>query len=284
MIKPRHAFQCALVVAAGLMAGACSTPKNVTYFQDTDSAAIIASARHTPVSVRPGDRLAIIVKTKDPALSDLFNLPVYSTRIGQGGSLNGTGAESRMYTGPNAESVANYTVSPEGDIDFPMIGKLHVSGMTRAELSGFIKGELMGRDLVKDPTVVVEFLSAGINVLGEVLRPGRYDMNKDDITLLDALALAGDLTINGQRQNVKVLREENGQLETYIIDLTDASSMVASPGYRLRQNDVIYVEPDKIKKRSTTVNGNNALSLSFWMSVASVLTSVVTTVAVFVNK
>ena len=109
-------------------------------------------------------------------------------------------------------------------------------------------------------------------------------MNRDNITLIDALALAGDLTINGQRKNVKVLREENGKLNTYVIDLTDASSMVASPGYRLQQNDVIYVEPDKIKKRSTTVNGNNTMNLSFWISVASVLTSVITTVAVFVTK
>lgn len=275
----------AIIAASVLFAlGSCSTPKTVTYFQDTDSAAIIENVKQAPITVKPEDRLAIIVKTSDPALSDLFNLPVYSSRVGAGGSYSGTGAEMRSYSGPSSDGIANYTVSPEGDIDFPVLGKLHVAGMTRAELSGFIKGELMGRNLVKDPTVVVEFLSAGINVIGEVNKPGRYDMNRDNITLIDALALAGDLTINGQRKNVKVLREENGKLNTYVIDLTDASSMVASPGYRLQQNDVIYVEPDKIKKRSTTVNGNNTMNLSFWISVASVLTSVITTVAVFVTK
>ena len=156
--------------------------------------------------------------------------------------------------------------------------------MTRAELSGYIKGELVGRELVKDPTVLVDFLSTGISVLGEVSRPGRYDLNRDDINIIEALTLAGDLTINGQRENVKVVRIEDGKVNTYVLDLTDAASLVKSPAFYLSQNDVIYVEPNAQKKRSSTVNGNNALSVSFWVSVASLLTSVVTTIAVFINK
>ncbi len=261
----------------------CSVPKNVAYFQDADTATIIEASRLTPMKIKPGEKLSIVVKAQDPQVSALLNLPVYSTRIGQGSSVNGSGASMRSYSA-QSESVASYTVSPEGDIDFPVLGKLHVSGMSRSELSGYIKGELMGRGIAKDPTVIVEFLSAGVNIIGEVNRPGRYDMNKDNLTIIDALALAGDLSINGQRKNIKVLRMENGEIKTYVLDITDTKSIVNSPGYLLEQNDVVYVEPDNIKKRSTTLNANNALSVGFWMSVASVLTSVVTTVAVLVSR
>lgn len=273
-----------LAVAAALMMVGCSVPKDVAYFQDIDSATILETAQAMPIKVKAGDKLAIVVKAKDPAIANLFNLPVYTNRIGQGGSTNGNGVEFRSYTAAGNESVADYTVSPNGTIDFPVLGELHIAGMTRAELAGYIKGELMGRELVKDPTVIVEFLSTGISVIGEVNRPGRYDMNRDDLTLLEALTLAGDLTITGQRENIRVLRKENGKLKTYIVDLRDANSLVNSPAYYLQQDDIIYVEPNKMRKRSTTVNGNNALSVSFWISVASLLTSVVTTVAVFINK
>ncbi len=273
-----------MAVILTIAATGCSVPKNVTYFQDTDAIAVFEAARKAPIKVKAGDKLAIVVKSKDPALSSLFNLPTYSNRIGQGNAVSGTGSELRSYTVGTSDNMAAYNVSSEGTIDFPFLGTLNVAGMTRAELSGFIKGELMGRDLIKDPTVIVEFLNTGVNVMGEVAHPGRYDMNVDNLSVLQALALAGDLTINGQRQNVKVIREENGKVTTYTLDLTDAAGLMKSPAYYLQQNDVVYVEPDTMKKRSTTVNGNNALSVGFWVSVASLLTSVVTTIAVFINK
>ncbi len=267
-----------------LLLTGCKVPKDVAYFQNLDTNTILETVKETPIKVRPGDKLAIVVKTKDANISDLFNLPVYSSRIGQGGSTNGNNVELRPYTGTASESVASYTVSPDGTIDFPVLGKLNINGMTRAEVSGFIKGEIMGRQLAKDPVVLVEFLNVGISVIGEVNSPGRYDLNRDDLTVLDAIALAGDLLITGQRNNVKVLRKKNGKVEVYNLDLTNAESMLQSPGYYLQQDDVIYVEPNTMSKRSTTVNGNNALSVSFWISVASLLTSVVTTIAVFINK
>lgn len=279
------------LVFRGLIAGmiaivmtGCGVPKGVAYFQDMDSTVILETAQNAPIKVKPGDKLSIVVKSKDPQLSALFNLPVYSSRVGQGASVNGSGAELRPYTGSQSESVASYTVSSSGDIDFPVLGTMKVAGMTRSELAGFIKGELMGRELVKDPTVVVEFLSTGINIIGEVNRPGRYDLNRDNLNIIEALSLAGDLTINGQRENVKVVRIEDGKVNTYVLNLTDAASLVKSPAFYLAQNDVIYVEPNAQRKRSSTVNGNNALSVSFWVSVASLLTSVVTTIAVFINK
>lgn len=284
MKRTRVVVRSILVGAVALIATGCSVPKDVAYFQDVDSTTIIESAQSSIIKVKPGDKLSIIVKSKDPQLSALFNLPIYSSRVGQGGSTNGSGAELRTYTGSNAESVASYTVNPDGQIDFPVLGYIKVAGMSRAEIAGYIKGELMGRNLVKDPTVAVELLSSGISVMGEVNKPGRFDMNRDQINILEALSLAGDLTINGQRQNIRVIREENGKVNTYMLDLTDAASLMKSPAFYLQQNDVIYVEPNKQRKRSSTVNGNNAMSVSFWVSVASLLTSVVTTIAVFINK
>lgn len=284
MKRIRLAFRGLIAGMAMLVMTGCSVPKDVAYFQDIDATTVLESAQRAPIKVKPGDKLSIVVKSKDPALSALFNLPVYSSRIGQGGSTNGSNAELRSYTGGQSESVASYTVTPEGEIDFPVLGYIKVGGMTRSELAGYIKGELMGRELVKDPTVVVEFLSSGINVIGEVSRPGRYDLNRDDLNILEALSLAGDLTITGQRKNVKVIRVENGQVNTYSLDLTDAGSLMKNPAFYLQQDDVIYVEPNNMKKRQTTVNGNNALSTGFWISVASLITSAVTTIGVFINK
>lgn len=283
-MKLRRMAGAIIATAALFFMNSCTAPKNVTYFQDLDSATILESVKKAPITVKAGDKISIVVKSKDPELSALFNLPVYSSRIGQGSSVNGTNATLRAYNGSASESVANYTVTPEGDIDFPILGMIKVAGMTRSEVAAYIRGELVGRQLVKDPTVTVEFLSSGINVLGAVNAPGRYDLNRDDLNILQAISLAGDLSINGERKNVKVIRIEDEKVKTYELDLTDATSMVKSPGFYLQQDDVIYVEPNAQLKRSSTVNGNNALSVSFWISVASLLTTVVTTVAVFVKK
>lgn len=262
----------------------CKTPEKVAYFQDTDSKEIIEIAAAKQITVQPGDKISIVVKSKDPAIADLFNLPVYTTRVGVGGSSVSPGITLRGNSGINSENVASYTVDSKGDIDFPVLGMLHIAGMTRSELSGYIKGELMGRNLVKDPTVIVDFLSSGVDIIGEVKNPGRYDINKDKITVIEAISLAGDLLLTGQRENVKVLRKEGETLHTYKIDLTNATATAQSPAYYLQPGDVIYVEPTKMQKRNTTVNGNNALSVGFWVSVASLLTSVVTTLAVFIKK
>ena len=262
----------ALSMGAMLLTG-CTTPKNVAYFQDLDETVIAEAAHRRAIRVQPEDKLSIIVNSKDPTLAALFNLPVISNRLGQNNTYNGTGAVARNYS-QNAEGISSYTVDPQGNIDFPVLGEIHVGGMTRSEVAAFIKGELVGRDLIKDPTVTVEFLNVGISVMGEVNNAGRYDMNRDNITILEALALAGDLTIQGKRENVLVIREENGEMKSYRLDLTNGGEMLKSPGYFLKQDDIVYVEPNGVRKRQTTVNGNTALSASFWVSVASLLTSV----------
>lgn len=262
------------VAFAALMLGGCSTPKNVAYFQDLDETVVTEVTERTAIRVQPEDKLSIVVTSKDPSLAAMFNLPIISNRAGQSASVSGTGSTIRTYAGNYNDGIANYTVSPQGTIEFPVLGTLKIEGMTRNEVAAFIKGELMGRDLIKDPTVVVEFLNVGISIMGEVGHPGRYDLNRDNISLLEALSLAGDLTIQGKRDNVLVIREENGKMQTYRVDLTNAREMLKSPGYYLKQNDIIYVEPNGVRKRQTTVNGNTALSASFWVSVASLLTSI----------
>ena len=207
-------------VGAGFLLTGCGAPKNITYFQNEES--IVQMAQANPIKLKADDKLSIVVKSKDPAVSDLFNLGIYTSRYGTNGAQVISGSQVKSFRPGSNDGVSYYTVDPQGCIDFPVLGSLKVAGMTRSELSGFIKGELMGRELVKDPTVTVEFVNTGINVMGEVMTPGRYDINRDHLTVLDALSLAGDLTINGRRENVKVLREENGeQKEVEIMETVD---------------------------------------------------------------
>ncbi len=162
---------------------------------------------------------------------------------------------------------------------FPVLGKLHIGGMRREQVATYITEELVSRDLVKDPVVTVEFGNTGISVIGEVASPGRYEFNKDRVTIIDALAMAGDLTQNGQRENVMVLRElDNGNQQAYRIDLTDATQLASSPVFYLQQNDVIYVEPNDKKKRETTPNGNTPYTPSFWVSMGSFAVTIATLV------
>lgn len=269
----KKSFHIGLIAALLILMGSCGTPKEIAYFDDFQTVTQVENQARQQIKVRPDDKLQITVSSKDPQLAALFNLPAVTSRLGQGGTVY-NGANSNYNYGVANEGINCYTVTPAGDIDFPVLGMLHVEGMTRSELAGFIKGELMGRNLIKDPTVVVEFINTGISVLGEVKNPGRYLMNRDELTILDALSMAGDLTIQGQRTNVKVLRKEGDATKIYLVDLTKGQDLFSSPVYYLQQDDVIYIEPNDYRKRETTVNGNTAMSAGFWMSVVSVLTSV----------
>ncbi len=232
----------------------------------------IASAQTKQITVKPFDKLSIVVSCKDPALAQMFNLQVFTNTSAQRSGYNGT-ENFRDYSVGYSDGIDGFTVSPQGTIDYPILGILKVEGMTRNELAAFIKGEIMGRGLIKDPIVTVEFLNVGVSVLGEVMQPGRYDMNVDVINIMEAISLAKDLTIQGNRKNVKVIRKEGDKVQTYIVDLTDAKALLNSPAYYLQQGDIVYIEPNAMKKRQSTTNGNNVLNVSFWLSVASLLTS-----------
>lgn len=270
----RFLKQTLAIIILAAAASSCSTPKKIAYFQDADNAELISVITEgKAITVQPHDKLSIVVSSKDPDLAQIFNLNLVVNRTGQDRSFSGTGAELRDYALGTNEGIAHFTVSDEGTIDYPMLGVINIEGMTRNEVAAFIKGELMGKNLIKDPVVTVEFLNTGVSVLGEVNRPGRFDINTDVLTLPEALALAGDMTIQGQRENVMVLRRNGDKMETLRVNVTDTKSMLQSPAFYLNQGDVIYVEPNNVRKRQTTANGNNLANLSFWISVASLITT-----------
>ena len=242
----------------------CKAPQ-VGYFDDLKYGQSLEVSQVTDIRLRPDDKISIVVNSKDPLLADLFNLPVISHRVGysQSSSTN------------SSQQMSVYTIDRNGEIDFPVLGKLKVAGLRREEVAETIKSLLISRNLVKDPVLTVEYANLGFNVLGEVSRPGRYTFDRDHLTLLDAISMAGDLTIQGRRETVLVMRESTpGQRTSYYVDLRSGRQLLQSPAFYIQQNDVIYVAPNDFRARQTTVNGNNVLSAPFWISVASLLTSI----------
>lgn len=242
----------------------CKTPTNVSYFQDAvREKNIMNDIVAQQLKILPGDVLNIVVHSRDPQLAALFNLSIQGYRIGQ-----------TSVSGNQSQATTPFTVDNNGDIDYPQLGRLHIAGMTRDQLAEYIKTRLVEEDRCRDAVVTVEMSNVYINVLGEVARPGRYALTKDRITVLDALGMAGDLTIQGRRNNVIVLRHKGNSTETYTLNLQSIKDVASSPAYYLQQDDVVYVEPNDYRKRQTTVNGNNSLSTGFWISVASLLMTI----------
>ena len=254
-----------VVSAVAALAVSCAAPTSISYFQDADAHGLSQPVQENHIRLRPEDKVAIIVNTSNDQLTNLFNLPYISQRLG---------GVSQSVSSNYSQAVSGYTVDESGDIDFPVLGKIHVEGLTRPELATCIKEALVSRDLVKEPVVTVEFMNLTVSVMGEVNRPGRYAIEKDKLTLLDALSMAGDLTIYGNRENVKVLRLVDGQQVSFKVNLCDAQSVFSSPVYFVQQDDLIYIEPNEMRARQSTVNGNNVRSTSFWISVASLAASV----------
>lgn len=256
-----------LLLAIGiLLLSACGTSKKVVYFQDLKPGeSEIKLPEVQAVTVQPEDKISIIVNSRDPQLTDLFNLPYVTRQLGQ---------SSNTYTSQNSQGISGYTVDSNGEIDFPVLGKIYVAGKKREQIAEYIRSELMRENLVKDPVVTVEFMNLCVSVMGEVNHPGRFAIDRDRITVLDALSMAGDLTIYGNRSKVLVMRQEGDVQRVYGLNLTSGEHVYTSPAYYLQQNDVVYVEPNSVKARQSTVNGNNVRSTSFWISLASLLTSI----------
>lgn len=237
--------------------------RDMNYLEDLQAGDTTVIADIPTIRVKTDDKLSVVINSRDPQLANLFNLPIVTYRVGQ------------TNIAPSNQEVSNYTVDSQGNIDFPVVGKIHVAGLSREEIAAKVKNELITKNLVKDPVVTVEFTNHAISVLGEVNKPGRYGIDRDKITILDAIGMAGDLTIYGKRKDILVLREENGKQIPYKINLCSGRELLSSPAYYLQQNDVIYVEPNNVRARQSTVNGNNVRSSSFWLSLASLLTTVV---------
>lgn len=240
-----------------ILFSACNSTKEVVYLQDVVPLKQQDIERKYEVFIHEDDLLAIMVNSKDPELALPFNMPMVTYQIGSEG-----GGQQR---------ILGYLVDTNGDIDFPILGKLHVAGLSRLELRDLIKEKLISGDYIKDPVVTVQFLNYKVSVMGEVARPGSFTITGDRITLLEALSMAGDLTIYGRRDRVAVIREENGKRTILFHDLR-SSDIFTSPCYYLQQNDIVYVEPNKAKAGQRDINQNN--SVSVWLSAVSVLAAV----------
>ena len=257
------------VVLSGAMAllFACSTPTNIAYIQDVREGTILTPPPASAIRLKPMDQISIIVSCRDPQVAAMFNLPTYTRRIGEQSNLS-------TNLGSNTNGMSGYTVGSNGAIDFPIIGEVIIAGLTREQAADLIKERLVDSKQIKDPVVTVEFMNLGFSVLGEVVRPGRYAIDRDRFTVLDALSRAGDLTIDGQRENVTLLRNEGGRDEVYQINLLNAQSLYSSPAFYVQQGDIIYVTPNERRQRESTINGNTIRSTSFWISLSSLATSV----------
>lgn len=265
------------LLAVLLLMASCATNKKITYFQDIAVSIDTTGAMRLPpdITLRPDDKISIIVNTRDPELTSLFNLPYISRILGQQGET----------TSGSSHGASGYIVKGDGTIDFPVLGVISVAGMTRDEVAAYIKDMLIARNLVNDPVVTVEFLNLQFSVIGEVRSPGSYKITRDRVTLLEAISGAGDLTINGKRDNVLVLRPDStGKLYAYQVDIRSFENVVNSPVYYIHQNDYIYVEPNKKKANESTVNANTVSSASFWISITSLLASLASTVTLILVR
>ena len=248
------------VSCAAFVLSSCVSYKKVPYFQNADQTNLSASRGIHDARIMPKDVLSISVTTPDREISSQFNQLVYNTMQAGGSRSISSGSGSMM----------PYTVGADGNINFPIIGKISVQGLTRRECEDKIAG-LVKPYLSSDinPVVVVEFQSYTVTVLGEVSRPGAFNVNSEKYSILQALGAAGDMTIYGMRDNVLLIREDaKGEKTTHRLDLNDAN-VINSPYFYLQQNDVVYVQPNKAKAKNSDIGS----STSLWFSATSILIS-----------
>lgn len=258
------------VCAFVLMLSSCAAPQNIAYFQNKVVDQPEEIDKHAGIVIQPKDMLSIVVSSRNPELVVMFNLPVVSYQAG-----------SEVVTS-GYQRLMGYVVDNEGYIDFPVLGPIKVSGLTRWELSELIKDKLVKEGLLTDAVVTVEFMNFKVSVIGEVSAPGTYTIEGDKVTILQAISLARDLTIFGQRENVTVIRERDGQRIIYEVNLCDAD-LFKSPAYYLQQNDVVYVQPSEIKARQSTTDEKALRLTSILVSSGSLLVSIASLIVNLIN-
>lgn len=249
----------------------CSTPKDVMYFQDAKLLDGMAVQAEQQLRLHPEDKINIVVNSSNPMLEQQFTLTTINSNYILGASVS---PKTTVGSTSSYGQMVAYTVDEQGTIEFPVLGKISVGGKTRKEVAQYIQSRLVARELVSDPIVTVEYVNMGINVLGEVNKAGHIDINKDHFTIVDALSRAGDLTINGNRRNILVTRQVDGQNQVYTLDLTNMQSLLQSPAYYLQQNDLVYVSPTNKRKREANATGNTFNTPAIWISIASLLTTI----------
>lgn len=261
-MKLRHI---ALALVLGAAVTSCSTSKTVLpYFTDisTVTSGVFEAGNYSP-EIKPDDELLITVSSINPEATAIYNLP-----------LSNPAKQTELFK-VSTPSQQTYKVDSEGDINFPVLGKMHVAGLTTEALQQKLT-ELISKD-VEDPLVSVSLVNFRVVVAGEVKTPKAINVGRSRFSILDALSEAGDLTEYGERSNVLLVREENGERKFVHLDL-NSSETLNSPYFYLQQNDYIYVEPNKVRQANSKYNQNNSFKLtviSTIVSAASVIASLV---------
>lgn len=245
-----------------LLVIACSTPQELAYVHDATRDSAIALSGQFSKGIQPNDILYIYVESEIPEAAVQFNQETNKVAVRDGVVLNSSGSK-----------VQGYLVNHDGDILFPVLGKIHVAGMTHNELAKMIEQRIVSEGYITDPVVTVKLQNFKVSILGDVARPGQIFIDGERITIFEALSMVGDLTIYGQRQNVTVIREENGVRTIGTLDLS-SKDVFESPYYYLHQNDVVYVEPNMKKKKSADRDPIVMSYISAAVSIVSVLASV----------
>lgn len=251
-----------LLVLLVVSAASCSTYKKINYIQDAQLDTALTMIANQGILIQPMDMISIVVSSRDPELARIYNLPVVTYQAGSESSVSNFN-----------QHLIGYSVDNDGNIQFPELGTIHVAGLNRWQLAELIREKLSS--LVKDAVVTVQFMNFKISVTGEVTSPGVFDISGDKITIFEAISLARNLTIYGRRDGVYVIREQNGNRTIYQVDLRTVD-MFNSPAYYLQQNDVVYVEPNKVRAGQSTINENNLKSVSLWVSIGSFLSTLAT--------
>lgn len=268
LLKPVMYISCAITLYIG---SSCSSSNHLPYFTNlpivTDTIVVNVESDYA-LRIVPDDELLITVTSLEPTATAMFNLPM--ANIATRGVQQVTGNVA----------LQTYIVSNNGDIKFPQLGTIHVSGMTTTELTTLLTERIS--EYVESPMVRVEIVNFNINVLGEVKKPGRFPIKNESLSILDAIALAGDLTEYGQRDNVLLIRRDGDKTIYHRFNLGDAKSL-NSPYFYLKQNDVVYVEPTKIKDSNAKYNTNNSFKLSVISTIVSAV-SVIASLAIALSK
>ncbi|GGI26925.1 polysaccharide biosynthesis/export family protein [Pedobacter mendelii] len=225
-------FLCSVIISS------CSSTKNTVYFNNQQDAVLKASNLSSKNVIQPNDILSIAVTSLNPVATEIFNKP------------NNSYVSTSSVTGANLQS-PGYLVSNEGNIQFPVLGTMKITGLTTNELREKITTELLNKKLLVDPIVIVRQLNFKVSVLGEVGRPSVVNVPSEKISLLEALGLAGDITIYGKKDNVMIIREEDGVKKIKRVNL-NTSEIFTSDYYYLKSNDIVYVEANKAKVASST--------------------------------
>ena len=251
-----------LTAAMGMMLFAsCGPSQELAYFKEAPRNEETEQDGQFSKGIQTNDLLYIYVESRAPEATVRFNQETNKIAIDGGVVMN-----------PGGSAVTGYLVNNEGDILFPVLGRLHVLGKTHAQLAAEIEQKLVSEGHILDATVTVKLMNFKVSVLGEVRQPGQIQASGERLTIFEALSMVGDMTIYGQRHNVTVVREENGNRIVGEIDLT-SKDVFDSPYYYLHQNDVVYVEPNMKQKRNAERDPMTLSYISSVVSIVSVLTS-----------